>query len=914
MFGCVPLFPTWEDWYGKLFTSVTPAPVQRKREGGGRRLTREALRAILGLAIMGVLILGLAPQRTSALPVHNLNTAENYSSIQEAIDALNTSAGHVIEVDSGTFIENIVVNKMLTIKSSTGDPYSTVIQAANTSNNVVTVTADYVTLSGFLIRGSTDREQAGINLTSSGNRIINNILMNNYHGIVAYNSSFNTLTDNSATYNNMVGIYLRQSSSNNQIFNNELSNNGYGLRTSTSGGNSSNNQIIQNTIVGNRVAGMWLNGIQHTNTISNNTVTNNTYFGIGVSTSSNLLISSNVAKFNENGIGLLGSNNITVTNNIADENKLSGIYLDLSDNNTFTNNSVSSNTFEGFFIIESSHNTVSCNTIAASYFGAFLYSSTNNIIADNNAETCYYGEVGLYFSPDNIIINDTWFIQEDIVYGTSLSISESTPSAQAVDNETRATYSLVLKNLGNMPDTFELVASSSDDPEVLILDTTYCEDVFPRARRDITLSVSDTDPGIYRATVEARSLNDVTVKDSVETRTLVRGIVGPEPDNVTNSITDSAIINCTEEGSTRSSIQDSRIEMSAIVNSTVSDSTITNSVILNSVVVGTTLSEVTLDNATVRNGVISVGIITINGISYSIDRDQRVDLLVKSDYRDSDLVGLMGARTLYVAAAESEVDFDISAQGDYFAGSLSVQRATIPPTGVRELTNSIGGYIWANVSENVANSTGWVLIKVYYDPAELGAIDESSLTLRYYNESKASSGDPWEDVPVSGRDLDEHYVWGNLSHYSVFSVSGAVTPKRGGGSGGKGTHADWDNDGLTDIQELLVGTDPRNPDTDGDGFLDGVDPYPLDPHLPLRLTPTEASSYTPAPPSTYLPTASPYITPAATPRLPEAAEPRLPEPEAAEPGFHFPLPGFDALLALGGLIAVAYLLVRRRRV
>jgi hypothetical protein len=36
-------------------------------------------------------------------------------------------------------------------------------------------------------------------------------------------------------------------------------------------------------------------------------------------------------------------------------------------------------------------------------------------------------------------------------------------------------------------------------------------------------------------------------------------------------------------------------------------------------------------------------------------------------------------------------------------------------------------------------------------------------------------------------------------------------------------------------------------------------------------------------------------------------------PEAAEPGFEFPLPGFDALLALGGLLAVAYLVLRRRR-
>jgi len=36
---------------------------------------------------------------------------------------------------------------------------------------------------------------------------------------------------------------------------------------------------------------------------------------------------------------------------------------------------------------------------------------------------------------------------------------------------------------------------------------------------------------------------------------------------------------------------------------------------------------------------------------------------------------------------------------------------------------------------------------------------------------------------------------------------------------------DTDSDGLTDIEELLYGTDARNPDTDGDSFLDGNEVY-----------------------------------------------------------------------------------------
>ena len=1112
-------------------------------------------------------------------PVHNLNTSENFTSIQAAINAGTTSTGNIIEVDRGNYTENVLVYKPVTIRSTSGDPGTTSVRAAEATDSVFTITADNVTISGFTVTGATGEGVAGIFLASAHNRITNNILTANYYGLIAVNatggaganravqplpeyglsrhfvdrdsslkipkveprtscwatpssgmtsmislqngldgwsghnlitdnranlndfagialigSSENTLRNNQLESNGYTGIYLESGSNNNEISNNtaqhnscgillydgcvnnsitnnqlffneyegvslgwsndnvvtnntasyihfdaaislwgdssynkisyndvisnngsgitlwdcndnnniannnasnneyygielywsssnntverniansnsgtdisgvgialfdftynntirhnmlnynkyhgiqladftysntlsdnygcsnggcglalfdsssdnmivrnEFSGNQYGVSIISLGGSPSNNQLTDNTICFSKAQGIWLLEVQQANDIYNNSISNNSIFGIGISQSSNISINSNDIYWNYMGIGLLYSGNIQLTGNVVNSNKISGIYFWESSNNTILRNSASSNTFEGIYLLNSSFNTISENTVSSSYFGILLESATNNTISDNDAGSTYYYEVFNHSSPYNSI-SDSWYVQEDLLYGVSVSIPEPLACLwQTIDPGTTARYSIVIENLGNMPDTYELNVSCSDallEPDKLTLE--------PGAINfdSIVLSVGGSEPSMYRATVDARSQNDSTVKDSVETWTIVRGIVGPEPDNDTNNITDSAIINCSENRSAESSIRGSRIERSAIVNSTITDSVITNSVITNSVVSGTTLSEVTLDNATVRDGIISEGLITINGISYSIASDQRVDLLVKSDYRDSNLVGLTGTRTLYVAANETEVDFDISAQGDYFAGSMRVQRATIPPSNVlEELPNSIGGYITANVSENVANSTGWVMLKVYYDPAELelGAIDESSLTLRYYNERS----DDWEEVPVSGRDLDANYVWGNLSHYSVFSVSGAVTPKRGGGGGG-GAHADWDNDGLTDIQELLVGTDPRNPDTDGDGFLDGEDPYPLDPYLPLRLTPSEAPSYTPAPPPTYLPVASPSITPPATPRL----------PEAAEPGFQFPLPGFDALLALGGLLAVAYLVLRRRR-
>ncbi|MDA9879630.1 gliding motility-associated C-terminal domain-containing protein [Flavobacteriaceae bacterium] len=42
---------------------------------------------------------------------------------------------------------------------------------------------------------------------------------------------------------------------------------------------------------------------------------------------------------------------------------------------------------------------------------------------------------------------------------------------------------------------------------------------------------------------------------------------------------------------------------------------------------------------------------------------------------------------------------------------------------------------------------------------------------------------------------------------------------------------DSDNDGVSDFLEELRGTDPNNPDTDGDGIIDGKDEFPLNPNF-----------------------------------------------------------------------------------
>ncbi len=109
---------------------------------------------------------------SSTLPVHNLSTGLNYSTIQDAIDANETLDGQTILVDAGTYYENVVVNKSISL-IGTGSG-STIIDANGTGSPVEL--SNNVTLSGFTLRNGGDGIDAEgcENCYISDNQMINN--------------------------------------------------------------------------------------------------------------------------------------------------------------------------------------------------------------------------------------------------------------------------------------------------------------------------------------------------------------------------------------------------------------------------------------------------------------------------------------------------------------------------------------------------------------------------------------------------------------------------------------------------------------------------------------------------------------------------------------------------------------------
>lgn len=346
----------------------------------------------------------------------------NYTAIQDAINA--SSPGDTIYVFNGTYYENVVVNRTLTL---TGEIRNATIIDGGLNGSAVYITADWVNISGFTItNGGMAMEDAGIevdhsnnctitNNTLSGNtigihlnttqysRIDNNILSGNTNESIALvTSDWNIIESNTAS-NSIVGINLGYSD-NNTIADNNASNNIYGIFLWT---HSNNNTIDNNTASDNLAPAIYIRQHSNMNRITNNTASNNDYGiycayesnnttisgnnfsqgnGIGIrlyETGYNIVERNNVSSNVNHGILILISDNNTISKNEATYNGNDGISLQSGHNNTIVENNISNNS-NGIYLLNSFINNITDNRILRNQHGIYTVISRKNSIQDNN--------------------------------------------------------------------------------------------------------------------------------------------------------------------------------------------------------------------------------------------------------------------------------------------------------------------------------------------------------------------------------------------------------------------------------------------------------------------------------------------------------------------------------------------------
>jgi parallel beta-helix repeat protein len=232
---------------------------------------------MLSFLVIGTLMLTSNIQAVEAEPITwyvDDGGGADFTRIQDAVIA--ASSGDTIYVYSGTYYENVIVNKNnLTLVGE--NMYSTVIDA-NWMGDAVLISANNTRVVGFTIQNSGwGSLESGVRVESaSGNSISQNILVNNHAGILLRYSSDNEVTNNTAILNGYGGITLL-SSSNNIVANNTASFNEYGISLSKDLYGSSYSNIVTGNIASYNEYGISLWYTSDDNSITCNNVSNNNY-------------------------------------------------------------------------------------------------------------------------------------------------------------------------------------------------------------------------------------------------------------------------------------------------------------------------------------------------------------------------------------------------------------------------------------------------------------------------------------------------------------------------------------------------------------------------------------------------------------------------------------------------------------
>ena len=179
------------------------------------------------LLVVGLLFAAAPTKQAQAATITVCNTGGpcDYTTIQAAINA--ATAGDTITVAAGTYIEDVVVNKAITLQGAGME--TTTIVATTGNTNPLTFNTSNATVSGFHITHNyTPAELDAWNFNNNGvtfyqnttgNTLANCKVTKSRNGIYINNARGNVLNRNTIE-NNRTGINITNYVDNTQILNN----------------------------------------------------------------------------------------------------------------------------------------------------------------------------------------------------------------------------------------------------------------------------------------------------------------------------------------------------------------------------------------------------------------------------------------------------------------------------------------------------------------------------------------------------------------------------------------------------------------------------------------------------------------------------------------------------------------------
>jgi parallel beta-helix repeat protein len=365
-----------------------------------------------GIIVM-LLLIGMlsATFNIRTVKAGTITVPDNYPTIQAAIN--HALPGEIVFVRAGTYHEDIVVNKSISLIGENRD--TTTIFGGNASS-VVLVTSNNATVTGFTIRNNEMTEDRyGIRLLNAEgcNVSINNLTAENLIGILLATSSHNMIIQNTFTGN---GLAVVAGSFKNTVVNNTVNGKpiiylegetnkivyqpdaGQVILVNCTGCAVENGQF-SNTSIGVQIRNSYhckvsyctfdhcFEGISTGRCLGNRIIRNNitnTIFGlVNYNVNSSVLSGNYVANNAQHGIYLLNSRNSSIVGNTLAQNSNTGIYLDHEWSSYVSGNNVTGG-YCGTYIWFSSNIILTQNKLMGMLCGVEMTYLSNNVISENS--------------------------------------------------------------------------------------------------------------------------------------------------------------------------------------------------------------------------------------------------------------------------------------------------------------------------------------------------------------------------------------------------------------------------------------------------------------------------------------------------------------------------------------------------